>query len=180
MTRTGTPRVYAALQGETVFGAGILGGNGNGGSATYTAVAQYVANLKGENDLTVGLLNLASYGGGFAGLTFTVKDGSTVVAKDTFSTLSSAETFFTDAPLAPKGLTELTGTVDLTLSYTLTTSGGGGAGITYVLGDKRVSAASGALWTFDSASSAVGTGARPRLRIPQRLAAMARAKGPHR
>jgi hypothetical protein len=126
-----------ASTGSTMLGAGVLGGNGSGASATYAAQATYDLNLSGKNNLTIGLLNLASYGGGFSDLTFTVKDGSATVLTDSFTTLASAEAFFTDDPLSPKSLQNLSGAVDLSLDYQITAKGGEGAGIAYVLGDKR-------------------------------------------
>jgi hypothetical protein len=138
VTSAATPNTYAALTGATMVGAGIMGANGSGSSTTtvtYTAQTQYVMNLSGNNDFTVGLLNMGSYGTGFDGLTFSIMDGGTVVFTKTFATLASAQTFFTDDPLAPSGLQNLTGSVDLTLSYALTASDGKGAGFSYVIGD---------------------------------------------
>ncbi len=80
-------------------------------------------------------MNIGSYGTGFDGLTFSIQDGGTVVFTKSFFTLASAQAFFTDDPLTPVGLQNLTGSVDLTLSYALTASAGKGAAFSYVVGD---------------------------------------------
>jgi hypothetical protein len=51
---------------------------------------------------------------------------------DKFTSLSAAQTFFTDDPIA---LGNLTGAVDLTLTYKLVANAPEGAGISYVIAD---------------------------------------------
>jgi hypothetical protein len=69
-------------------------------------------------------------------LNFTVKEGSAPLFSDSFSTLANAEAFFKDNPLS---LGQITGPVDLTLSYQLTENQPGGFGVSYVLADAPAS-----------------------------------------
>jgi hypothetical protein len=148
---------------------------------------------------------MGAYSGGFTSLTFSVTEGSTTLLTKTFTTLSSAETYFTDDPVA---LGNLTGSADLTLNFKLTASTPKGAGISYlvadgpvggdavpaasmnvarlaasprdtlVMGSNHSSGLSGVLWRFDSAAVGAGNGApRPLLRIPEPLRAAQLLKG---
>jgi hypothetical protein len=135
IVNSSTPNTQAALAGSSIFGAGVLGTNytASSGSVQYTASTEHVFNLSGSNTITLGLLN---FGGNstlaLSSLSFTVKEGSTSLLSNSFSTLAAAETFFKDDPLS---LGKLTGPVDLTLSYHLTENQPGGFGISYVLAD---------------------------------------------
>jgi hypothetical protein len=135
IVNSSTPNTQAALAGSSIFGAGVLGANytASSGSVQYTASSEHVYNLSGSNTITIGLLN---YGGNstlaLSSLSFTVKEGSTTLLTDSFSTLAAAETFFNDDPLS---LGKVTGPVDLTLSYQLTENQPGGFGVSYVLAD---------------------------------------------
>jgi hypothetical protein len=139
VTKAGTPNTYAATAGgTTVIGTGVLGANGSGSSITaqtYSAQTSFIFNSSSNNDFTVGLLNMGSYGTSFNGLTFTIKENGSTVFTDSFTSLSAAQKFFTDNPLAPTGIQNLKGSIDLTLGYSLTAITGNGAGISFVLGD---------------------------------------------
>jgi hypothetical protein len=119
----------------------VLGANysATSGTVKYSASTEDVFNLSGSNTITLGLLNLGSYGKGFSSLSFTVKEGATTLLTDSFTSLAAAQTFFTDDPVS---LGKLSGPVDLTLSYQLTANQAEGAGISFVLADAP--AASGA------------------------------------
>jgi hypothetical protein len=130
-----TPKVFNALTGYNLFGAGVLGANystTSTGTVQYTASTHYVFDLTGSNTISLGLLSFASYGGGFSSLSFTVKDGAATLLSHGFSSLSAAEKYFTDDPLS---LGTLSGNVDLTITYKLTAKTPEGAGISYVLAD---------------------------------------------
>jgi hypothetical protein len=178
--------VYNSLQssGSSVFGAGVLGANystSSTGSYTYTATTAHEYTLSGTNSFTLGLLSIGAYNSGFTSLTFTVAEGATSLLTKTFTSLSAAQTYFTDDPVS---LGHITGSTDLILTYKLTATAPEGAGISYLLADAPVAAPaarsaqvglqpregvlSGALWRFDSATPAAGKPAvRPLLRIPE-------------
>ena len=82
--------------------------------------------------VVLSLLDLASYGGGFSKLTFSVSDDGSTLLSDTFTNLSTAEGFFTDNPLS---LSTGSGPQDLILSLQLTGDSVEGAGISYAVGE---------------------------------------------
>ncbi len=132
-----TSNVDASLTASksSVFGAGELGANyssSSKGTVTYTASNTYDFALTGTNKYTLGLLNIAAYGSGFQSLSFTVTDGSTTLLTKSFTSLTSAKTYFTDDPVS---LGSLSGKANLTVSYKLTADAAEGTGITYVVGD---------------------------------------------
>ena len=75
-------------------------------------------------DLSLGLLGLTGYGGGFNSLKFTVASGATTLASDTFSTLASAQTFFNDHAVNLGNFAA--GSQTITVDYALTASAGAG------------------------------------------------------
>jgi hypothetical protein len=79
-----------------------------------------------------GAAHLGAYNNGFKTLTFTVAEGATTLFTQSFSTLSKAQTYFTDDPVI---LGNLTGPIDLTLTYKLTANAPEGAGISYLVAD---------------------------------------------
>jgi hypothetical protein len=137
------PSVYHSLHssGSSVFGAGILGANytATTGTYSYSSSNTQMYNLSGNNAFTLGLLTMGAYNGGFTSLTFTVTDGTTSLLTKTFTSLSAAQTYFTDDPVS---LGDITGAVDLKLTYTLTAAAAQGAGISYLIADAPVTAAS--------------------------------------
>ena len=116
-----------------VIGLGSLGANygGSGGTRSYTANALYSFNLSTSASLTLGLLNMTAYNGGFDTLNFTVKRGATTLFSDNFTTLAAAQAYFTDQAKTLTGFTAGNNTV--LLSYTLTASSAKGADISYLL-----------------------------------------------
>jgi hypothetical protein len=132
--------VYNSLHssGSSVFGAGVLGANystTSTGTNVYTATNTHEYNLSGDNSFTLGLLTMGAYNSGFTSLTFTVAEGATNLLTKTFTSLSAAQTYFTDDPVS---LGNITGAVDLKLSYTLTAAAAQGAGISYLVADGPV------------------------------------------
>jgi hypothetical protein len=210
---TVNPIVYNSLRssGSSIFGAGVLGANystTSAGSYTYTATNTQDYNASGTNSYTLGLLTMGAYNSGFTSLTFTVTEGATTLLTKTFTSLSSAQTYFTDDPVA---LGNLTGATDLTLNYKLTASTPEGAGISYLVADGPVSddakPATGVnvarlaanprdthtpeskysswlsrvLRKFDSAAAGAENGApKSLLRSPEQLRAVQLLKGQHR
>jgi hypothetical protein len=61
-----------------------------------------------------------------------VAEGATTLFTKSFSTLSQAQAYFTDDPVV---LGNLTGPIDLTLTYKLTANAPEGAGISYLVAD---------------------------------------------
>jgi len=151
---------------------------------------------------------MGAYSGGFTRLTFTVAEGATTLLTKTFTTLSAAQTYFSDDPVS---LGDITGAVDLKLTYKLTANAAEGAGISYLVadapvggdgvpGDTIADARAQAhphqttmigskhspglftiLWKFDAADAATGQDA-PKflLRIPEQRRVAQLAKGQHR
>ena len=206
------PTVYNSLQssGSSIFGAGVLGANYSStstGSYTYTASNTQDYNLTGANSFTLGLLTMGSYNTtGFTSITFTVAEGSTTLLTKTFTSLSSAQTYFTDDPVS---LGDITGDVDLKLTYKLTASATLGAGISYLVADAPVTDAvhapgnitplapsphqtlmigsghspglASVLWRFDSADVGAGQYAPKSLvRVPEQHRAAELLKALHR
>ena len=115
-------KVTAALSGDSVLAAGVMGANyfsGASGTYVYTAGSEFLYTESGSSKFTLGLLDLGAYGNGFDNLSFTVKNGATSLLSDNFTSLSAAQNFFTDDPFS---LGSLNGNVDLTLDYSLTAS----------------------------------------------------------
>jgi hypothetical protein len=140
LVNSSTPVLQSALIGYSIFGAGVLGANYlSKGTAinTYTATNTHLYNLTGTNAFELGLLTMGAYNGGFSSLTFTVKEGAATLLAEAFTTLSAAQTYFTDDAIS---LGKITGAVDLTFSYSLTASLAMGAGISYVVADEPSSA----------------------------------------
>jgi hypothetical protein len=141
---TATPAVAASLAntGSSIFGAGVLGANYSStstGTISYTVTNTHEYDLTGSNALTLGLLSIAGYNGGFKSLSFTVTDGSTTLLPTmTFRNLPAAETYFTDDPVS---LGDVSGPTDVTLTYKLTASSPEGAGISYVVAEVPAGAA---------------------------------------
>ena len=135
------PNVAASLAGgATTLGLGSLGANWNAGTAhTYDANATYMFHLGASSNLNLGLLSMTSYGGGFDSLKFTVTSGSTVLLQDSFTSLASAQTFFTDHPvnLGTFGA----GTQTIKVDYSLVASAWKGADISYLLSARIAPAA---------------------------------------
>jgi hypothetical protein len=149
------PIVAASLSssGSSIFGAGVLGANytTSTGTITSTATNTHEYSLSGTNSFTLGLLTMGAYNSGFSSLTFTVAEGSTTLLSKSFTSLSSAETYFTDDPVS---LGNITGAVDLTLTFSLTASTAEGAGISYVVADGPSSAIAKPLTSPKSATAA--------------------------
>ena len=101
------PNVAAAVGSGVVIGLGSLGANygGSGGTRSYTANALYSFNLSTSASLTLGLLNMTAYNGGFDTLNFTVKRGGTTLFNDSFTTLAAAQAYFTDQAKTLTGFT---------------------------------------------------------------------------
>jgi hypothetical protein len=130
-------QVYDSLQssGSSIFGAGVLGANysaASTGTYTYTASNTHEYALSGGYSITLGLLTIGAYNNGFKTLTFTVAEGATTLFTKSFSTLSQAQAYFTDDPVV---LGNLSGPIDLTLTYKLTANAPEGAGISYLVAD---------------------------------------------
>ena len=154
--------------------------------------------MTGTNAVTLGLLGINSYGGAspFTSLTFTVQNGATSLLSKTFTSLTAAQTYFNDDPLA---LGNLVGAVSLKETISVTEKTAGGIGVSYVVADPLVvaapltssaarlaslraalgpqawgwaesdrrSALTAAIWRFDSAeSSGRKVTTRPLVRIP--------------
>jgi hypothetical protein len=136
--------VYNSLNssGSSIFGAGVLGANystSSTGTYTYTASNTHEYNLSGNNAFTLGLLTMGAYNNGFTSLTFTVAEGGSALLTKTFTSLSAAQTYFSDDPVS---LGDITGPIDLKLTYKLTGAAAEGAGISYVVADAPVTASS--------------------------------------
>ncbi len=99
-------------------------------SASYTATTEHVYELSKVNFLQLDLLNIGSYGAGFSTLTLSVANGTKSLVTKTFTTLSAAQTYFTDDPVIQ--IQPQTGPVDLSMSFKVTGTKVGGAGISYL------------------------------------------------
>jgi hypothetical protein len=177
--------VYNSLQasGSSIFGAGVLGANylGATGTRTYTTSNTQEYSLSGNNAFTLGLLSLGAYGGGFSSLSFSVTEGATTLLSKSFTSLSAAQTYFTDDPVS---LGDLSGAVDLKLTFKLTASAVEGAGISYLVADAPASTAvttsvHPVLWTLASAAAADAR-SRSFLPIPRRFGTALLVRGQRR
>jgi hypothetical protein len=131
----------SALTGKSVFAGGLLGAtyaSGASGSFTYTSSDEFKANLAGNNAITLALLGLNSYGNGFQSMTLTVTNGTTTLLSKTFTTAATAQTYFADDPVA---VGTLSGTVDLTVTTSLTANSATGVSEDLLLGSVAVPAA---------------------------------------
>lgn len=152
-----TPTIEASFNasGSGIFGAGVLGANystHSAGTVTYVATNTHDYNLGGTNTFTLGLLTMGAYNGGFTSLSFTVKDGATtLLPTKIFTSLSSAEAYFTDDPVS---LGTISGSTDLTLTYKLTANAPEGAGISYVVAVAPAGATSGPARSFSALNEA--------------------------
>jgi hypothetical protein len=134
-TASTAPRTAAAFSGGSLFSAGILGANDDGTSSaptTYTASTEQTFAVVNNSKVVLSLLDLASYGGGFSKLIFSVSDDGTILLSDTFTNLGTAETFFTDNPLL---LSTTSGSQDLVVALQLTGDSAEGASISYAVGE---------------------------------------------
>jgi hypothetical protein len=127
------PEVAAAVGSGVVIGLGSLGANYTGGTGTrtYTASALYSFNLNAATDLTLGLLDMSAYNGGFDTLNFKVKRGGTTVLNANFAALADAQAYFTDKAKTLSGF--VVGNNTVLLTYTLTASANKGSDISYLL-----------------------------------------------
>ncbi|WP_141288323.1 hypothetical protein [Ideonella azotifigens] len=151
---SGRPNVTAALRGGSVLGLGSLGasyGNYAKGNCTYSASATYSFSLASSSNLTLGLLGMTAHNDGFTSMSFSVVSGATTLVSTSFTTLASAQTYFTDHPLSLGSFTA--GANNLVLSFSLTASAAKGADIGYVLSAK----ATGALAPVATTSITAGT-----------------------
>jgi hypothetical protein len=98
-------------------------------------------NLTGSNSVTLGLLDVGSYGSGFSSLALTVTNGSTTLLSKTFSTLSAAQSYFTDDPIS---LGTLTGNLNLTVTTKLTATGSNGVATDFLIGSAAAGGAAAA------------------------------------
>jgi hypothetical protein len=129
---------------SSIFGAGVLGANdstSSTGTNVYTSTSTHEYTLSGSNALDLGLLTIASYGSGFGSLTFTVTNGATTLLTKTFSSLTGAggaSSYFAKDLVS---LGNVTGSVDLILTFRLTETAAGGVGISYLVADAPAAAA---------------------------------------
>jgi hypothetical protein len=164
----GAPRVSAGLGGRTVLGLGVLGanyGSAASGNRTYTASTSYNFSLASQSNLSVGLLGMSSYGGGFNSLNFSVKSGATTLLSASFTSLSAAQTYFTDQSLSLGSFAA--GATSLVVSYSLTASAAKGADISYLLSSQAVAPGASALGSGGAATQAAVRGSKfnPRLNV---------------
>ena len=104
---------------------------GSTGSRSYDATTTWNFSLATPTAVSLGLLGMTSYGGGFNSLVFSVKNGSTTLVNDTFTSLASAQTFFTDHALSLG--TFQAGSANLVVDFNLTASSAKGADVSYLL-----------------------------------------------
>jgi hypothetical protein len=122
----------------TVFGLGTEGASYSttaSGSRTYTDTIAWTLNTTGlSGDLIAGLINDQSFGSGFDSLDFNVVENGTTIFDQNFTTLSDAQTFFTNHPLdlgtLPSGSNQV---IDFNFSLT-TSASGAGFGAQFLLG----------------------------------------------
>jgi len=115
------------------LGLGSLGGSygASASSRLYDASASYTFNLTSTRDLSLGLLGMTSYGGGFNSLRFSVTSGATTLVSDTFTSLSAAQAFFTDHAVNLGNFGA--GSQTIVVDYALTASAPKGADASYLL-----------------------------------------------
>ncbi|WP_170201214.1 hypothetical protein, partial [Ideonella azotifigens] len=149
------PNVAAALgSGSSVLGLGVMGANYGAaavGSKTYGASASYSFSLSSNSNLTLGLLGLTGYNGGFSSMSFTVVSGTTTLASSSFTSFAAAQSYFTDHPLALG--TFQAGANSLVVSFSLTASTAKGADFAYLLAAKPVSSALGVVGNTGTSST---------------------------
>jgi hypothetical protein len=98
---------------------------------TYDASATYSFDLGTTRDLSLGLLNMTSYGGGFNSLKFTVSSGAATLVTSSFTTLAAAQAYFTDHALDLGNFAA--GRTSIKVDYALTASAAKGADVSYLL-----------------------------------------------
>ncbi|WP_170201209.1 hypothetical protein, partial [Ideonella azotifigens] len=138
---SGRPNVTAAVSGGSVLGLGSLGANYSAsatGNRSYSASSTYNFSLASNSNLTLGLLGMTAYNGGFTSMNFSVVSGATTLISTSFTTLASAQTYFTDHPLSLG--TFVAGANNLVISFSLTAAAAKGADIGYVLSSKPTGA----------------------------------------
>jgi hypothetical protein len=104
-------------------------GTSSTGTVNYTGSEQFVYDYTGIHNLTLGMLGMNSFNGGFDSLSFNVNKNGTPY-NYTFATLASAQNFFTDNAL---GLGTFNSNLNLLVSYDLTASASKGANFSYLV-----------------------------------------------
>jgi hypothetical protein len=127
-----------ALGNGAVFGLGTEGASYSttaSGSLTYTSTIAWTLDTTAlSGDLIAGLINDQSFGSGFDLLDFNVVENGTTIFDQTFTTLSAAQTFFTNHALDLGTFTSGPNQV-IDFNFSLTTSGSGtGFGAQFLLG----------------------------------------------
>ena len=120
--------IGTASQGA-FYAAGATGSQEYKSSITWNL---NTTNMSG--DLVAGLMDDQTLGTGFQTLNFSVVEGGVTIVNDSFSSLASAQTFFTDHVL---DLGSFTSTPDLTVTFNfdlVTSSSGSGFGEDFLLG----------------------------------------------
>src|SRR5208282_4018584 len=132
--------VNAALGGAaaTVFGAGTQGAFYSStatGAQTYQSSIDWTLNATSiSGHLIVGLLDNQTLGTGFTSLNFTVVEGGSTLVNVAFTTLATAQAFFTNDAL-DLGTFASTSNLSLAINFDLTTSAtGSGFGENFLLG----------------------------------------------
>ena len=118
---SGDPNSTTAFANEHVLGLADLGGAYSSGatlSHSYTSSATFDFKTLPAGSFKLGLLSYSALGSGFNTLDFSVEEGTHILLSDTFTSLSTAETFFTDDT---KSLTLTAANEALTFSLDLTT-----------------------------------------------------------
>jgi PEP-CTERM motif len=136
------PNVGAVFNAAStfVFGSGAEGAVANTStSSTYTNSVEWNVNTStlpsgSGHDLDIGFVNYLQSGTGFSSLTFTLKEDSVAVLTKTFTSVSAANTYFTD-DLVNLGPWTSGSTLDVLASLSVTAAGSGnGYGINYMVG----------------------------------------------
>ena len=136
--------VASLSAGSVALGVGALGANygaASTGTRSYDATETWNFTLANSRNLSLGLLGLGNYGGGFKTLSFSVKSGSTSLVNDTFTSLSAAQTFFNDHALNLG--TFAAGATSLVVDFDLTAVSVRGAEVDYLLSSLAPSGGSG-------------------------------------
>jgi hypothetical protein len=123
-----------------VFGSGAEATLANTStSTTYTNSIEWNVNTStlpssAGHDLDVGLVSASTQGTGFTSLTFSVDEDATVVLTKTFTSVSAANTYFTD-DLVNLGQWTSGSSLDVLASLSVTAAGAGnGYGVNYMVG----------------------------------------------
>ena len=97
----------------------------------YDASATWSFNLASAGHVDLGLLNMTAWGGGFDSLTFKVTSGSSTLLNQTFTSLATAQVYFTDHPIDLGSFGA--GTNTFVVDYALTAGAPKGADVSYLL-----------------------------------------------